>query len=140
MRLCFGHVNDFARDYEKCQNNRVNLDQLAKLEDQQNPSKDLNRPIGVGIGISSWVRHCLQRFEARKCKDLRKRPFNASRFRLSTKLSPKSPEIRSSIKSMPKIEPRKKRKFAHFFKCCDSGISPEDSVNPVELGGDSVTH
>ncbi|KAL2486283.1 AGC kinase family protein [Abeliophyllum distichum] len=61
-------------------------------------------------------------------------------FDLSTKLSSKSPEIRSSIKSMPKIEPRKKKKFAHFFKCCDSGILPEDSVNPVELGGDSMTH
>ncbi|KAL2501665.1 AGC kinase family protein [Forsythia ovata] len=61
-------------------------------------------------------------------------------FDLSTKLSPKSPEIRSSMKSMPKIEPRKKKNFVHFFKCCDSGISSEDSVNPVELGGDSVTH
>ncbi|KAL2503272.1 AGC kinase family protein [Forsythia ovata] len=61
-------------------------------------------------------------------------------FDLSTKLSPKSPEICSFMKSMPKIEPRKKKKFAHFFKCCDSGISSEDSVNPVELGCDSVTH
>ncbi|KAL2544618.1 Serine/threonine-protein kinase OXI1 [Forsythia ovata] len=41
---------------------------------------------------------------------------------------------------MPKIEPRKKKKFAHFFKCCDSRISPEHLVNSVELGGDSVTH
>ncbi|KAL2545648.1 Serine/threonine-protein kinase OXI1 [Forsythia ovata] len=41
---------------------------------------------------------------------------------------------------MPKIEPRKKKKFPHFFKCCDSGISLEDSVNQVELDGDSVTH
>ncbi|KAL2546112.1 AGC kinase family protein [Forsythia ovata] len=61
-------------------------------------------------------------------------------FDLSTKLSPKSPEIRSFMKSMPKIEPRKKKKFDHLFKCCDSGISPEDLVNPVKLSGDSVTH
>ncbi|CAA3031224.1 serine threonine- kinase OXI1-like [Olea europaea subsp. europaea] len=61
-------------------------------------------------------------------------------FDLSTKLSPKSPEDHSSTKSMPKMEPRKKKKIPYFFKCCDSGISPEDSVNQVELGGDSMNN
>lgn len=62
-------------------------------------------------------------------------------FDLSTKLSAKSPEIRSErkLKSSPKSEPRKKKKMiSHLFKVRDSGISPAESVLPKEIGGDTV--
>ncbi|CAA2965098.1 serine/threonine-protein kinase OXI1-like [Olea europaea var. sylvestris] len=63
-------------------------------------------------------------------------------FDLSTKLSAKSPEIRSEskLKSSPKSEPGKKKKkmISHLLKFRDSGISPADSVHQNESGGDTV--
>ncbi|KAL2471815.1 Serine/threonine-protein kinase OXI1 [Abeliophyllum distichum] len=59
-------------------------------------------------------------------------------FDLSTKLSAKSPENRSDRKSNPIPEPTKKKKFSHFFKFRDSGISPADSNHHTEIRGDLV--
>lgn len=59
-------------------------------------------------------------------------------FDLSTKLTKKAYENRSTIKSVPKTEPAKKRRSPSFFKCLNYGISPEDSVHPVEFVDNSV--
>ncbi|XP_059626255.1 serine/threonine-protein kinase OXI1-like [Cornus florida] len=58
-------------------------------------------------------------------------------FDLSTKLSPKSPEnIVPVVTSVDKPAPMNKRPFKPFYRCCNSGILPEDSVSPPK----SVTH
>ncbi|KAA8543558.1 hypothetical protein F0562_021696 [Nyssa sinensis] len=54
-------------------------------------------------------------------------------FDLSTKLSLKSPETLPVITSVVKSEPMKKNRLLSFYRCCNSGISPEDSVSPPEL-------
>ncbi|CAK9140882.1 unnamed protein product [Ilex paraguariensis] len=60
-------------------------------------------------------------------------------FDLSTKLSAKTPEIRRIVKSLQKSDHIKKKKFPPFYRCCNSGISPEDSDNQAELGFNSVS-
>lgn len=61
-------------------------------------------------------------------------------FDLSTKLAPKSPEIRTiSPKSKPQIKPKKKSRFCFLRKRRDLGISPDDSVQREETEFDSVS-
>uniref|UniRef100_A0A5B7AJW5 non-specific serine/threonine protein kinase n=1 Tax=Davidia involucrata TaxID=16924 RepID=A0A5B7AJW5_DAVIN len=61
-------------------------------------------------------------------------------FDLSTKLPPKSPETLPVVRSNMKSEPVKKKRFLSFNRCCNSGISPEDSaVSLPELGVGSVS-
>lgn len=61
-------------------------------------------------------------------------------FDLSTKLSPKSPEIRAvSPKSKPEIKPKKKKRSCFLRKRKDSGISPDHSVQRDETESDSVS-
>ncbi|KAK9281782.1 hypothetical protein L1049_004688 [Liquidambar formosana] len=49
-------------------------------------------------------------------------------FDLSTKLSRKSPEANPIAKSAARSEPVKRKRVSPFQKCCDSVISPDDSV------------
>ncbi|KAI3461820.1 hypothetical protein Pfo_018483 [Paulownia fortunei] len=59
-------------------------------------------------------------------------------FDLSTKLAAKYPQSRSAAsQTKPEIK-QKKKKLVFFFHRRDSGISPDDSVDRVELRGDSV--
>ncbi|PSR94962.1 Serine/threonine-protein kinase [Actinidia chinensis var. chinensis] len=55
-------------------------------------------------------------------------------FDLSTKLNVKSNENRPIVKSVVSSVPmKKKNRRILSFKCCNSGISPEDSLTPPEL-------
>ncbi|CAK9188574.1 unnamed protein product [Ilex paraguariensis] len=63
-------------------------------------------------------------------------------FDLSTKLcSAKTPESPPIVEPVPKSGPVKKKNVAAFYRCCSSGISPEDTVSvpPAELGANSRT-
>ncbi|GFY99419.1 AGC (cAMP-dependent, cGMP-dependent and protein kinase C) kinase family protein [Actinidia rufa] len=62
-------------------------------------------------------------------------------FDLSTKLTVKSNEhrpIEISVGSSVPMKKKKKRRILSI-KCCNSGISPEDSVTPPELGVDPAS-
>ncbi|XP_019166606.1 PREDICTED: serine/threonine-protein kinase OXI1-like [Ipomoea nil] len=55
-------------------------------------------------------------------------------FDLSTKLSPKSPEIhhqRPESRNQSRPKPKNTKKFPSFYMFCNSGISPEDLVHPA---------
>ncbi|KAK3004669.1 hypothetical protein RJ639_018286 [Escallonia herrerae] len=61
-------------------------------------------------------------------------------FDLSTKLSPKTPEIRARrVKPATKPEPVKRKRFGPFVRFCNSGISPEESAHPEDLEVNSLS-
>ncbi|XP_016433698.1 serine/threonine-protein kinase OXI1 [Nicotiana tabacum] len=67
-------------------------------------------------------------------------------FDLSTKLSPKTPEIRQTkTAKLPQrseqtaLKSKKKNRFSPLNKCCNSGISPDDSIHSARLAPDSAS-
>lgn len=62
-------------------------------------------------------------------------------FDLSTKLSPKSSETRQVVVKSPPPPAEKTRKKlpSRWYMLCKSGISPEDSIHPYELGLSSAS-
>lgn len=55
-------------------------------------------------------------------------------FDLSTKLSPRTPRSSPSPNLIIKSQPvKKKKRFSPFERCCNSGMSQDDSVSPTEL-------
>ncbi|MCD7459545.1 serine threonine-protein kinase [Datura stramonium] len=68
-------------------------------------------------------------------------------FDLSTKLSPKTPETRQMETANPPklssehaaLKSKKTNRFSRLSKCCNSGISPDDSIYSARLAPDSAS-